>query len=103
MKGGLCVAAAVALCVAPSALGGRLVSVGYRTPSALHGLKVVSRVPQLRTAEVAVANARAERSLRDRPGVRFVQRTVPRAQTGSVSAPLMASGATVAEWQWAAT
>lgn len=80
-----------------------MVSVGYRTPSALHGLTVVSRVAQLRTAEVVVANARAERSLRARPGIRFVQRTVTRTQTGSVSAPLTTVGATVPEWQWSAT
>jgi subtilisin family serine protease len=103
IKGGVCVAAAVALVCAPTAFGGRIVSVGYRTPSALHGLQVVSRVAQLRTAEVVVANDRAERALRARPGVRFVQRAVARTQTGSVSAPLTTGGAAVPEWQWTAT
>ena len=78
-------------------------SVGYRTPAALHGLKVVSRVTQLRTAEVVVPNARAERTLRTRPGIRFVQRTVARTDTGSVSAPLTTGGVSVPEWQWTAT
>jgi subtilisin family serine protease len=102
MKGGVCVAAAVALLCAPTAFGSRIVSVGYRSPSALHGLAVVSRVPTLRTAEVIVAGSRAERALRARPGVRFVQRTVERTQAG-VYAPLASVGATAPEWQWAAT
>ncbi len=76
---------------------------GYRTPSALHGLKVVSRVAPLRTAEVVVANRRAERTLRARPGIRFVQRTVARTETGSVSSPLTTGGVGVSEWQWSAT
>lgn len=103
MKGGVCVAAAVALVCAPTALGGRVVSVGYRTPSALHGLRVVARVTHLRTAEVVVENARAERALRARAGIRFVQRTVARTDTGSVSSPLAAGGVGVSEWQWSAT
>src|SRR5437763_6969387 len=102
MKGGVCVAAAVALVCVPTALGGRTVSVGYRTPAALHGLKVVSRVAPLRTAEVVVASRRAERALRARPGIRFVQRIVARTQAGSVSAPLTTGGAAVPEWQWTA-
>jgi len=103
MKVGLCVAAAVALVCAPTAFAGRVVSVGYRTPSALHGLRVISRVTQLRTAEVVVPNARAERALRARPGIRFVQRTVTRTQSGSASAPLATAGASATEWQWTAT
>src|SRR3954452_4419319 len=102
IKGGVCVAAAVALVCVPTALGGRTVSVGYRTPAALHGLKVVSRVAPLRTAEVVVASRRAERALRARPGIRFVQRIVARTQAGSVSAPLTTGGAAVPEWQWTA-
>lgn len=76
---------------------------GYRTPSALHGLTVVSRIAPLRTAEVVVPNARAERALRARPGIRFVQRTVARTETGSVAAPLTTGGVAVPEWQWTAT
>jgi len=79
------------------------VSVGYRTPSALHGLKVVSRVAQLHTAAVVVANARVERALRARPGIRFVQRTVARTESGSVSGPFTTGGAAIPEWQWTAT
>ncbi len=60
-------AAVVALAYAPIAAGGRLVSVGYTAPSALHGLDVVTRIDALHTAEVRVPNARAERQLRSRP------------------------------------
>ena len=49
--------AVVALACTPVAAGGRLVSVGYTTPSALHGLRVVTRIGALHTAEVRVANA----------------------------------------------
>jgi subtilisin family serine protease len=97
-----CVAAAVmALCVVPAALADRVLSVGYRTPAALHGLTVVSQVKALRVAEVRVAGPRAERSLRSRPGIRFVQRAVARANMGGPSLPLT-SGLTVPEWQWTA-
>ena len=102
-KGVFCVAAAVGLLVVPPALGGRVVSVGYRTPAALHGLHVVSRVAQLRTAEVRLASLREERTLRTRPGIRFVQRTVARTDAGGPAAPLFSTGATVPEWQWTAT
>lgn len=102
MKGKCCVAAAVAaLCVAPIASADRIVSVGYRTPAALHGLHVVSRVAALRTAEVRVDSGRAERALRSRPGIRFVQRVVSRAEMGGPSIPLT-SGVSVPEWQWTA-
>lgn len=87
--------------LAPTALAGRSVSVGYSTPSALHGLRVIDRVPALHTAEVRVANARAERSLRARPGIRFVQRVLSRAQTSQPSLTL-GSSTTVPEWQWTA-
>ncbi|HEV7641344.1 MAG TPA: S8 family serine peptidase [Gaiellaceae bacterium] len=94
-------AAVAALCVVPIASAGRVVSVGYRTPAALHGLQVVSRVAALRTAEVRVADIRAERALRSRPGIRFVQRTVARSQLGAPSVPLTRAIA-VPEWQWTA-
>ena len=94
-------AAAVALTSTSVAQSARLVSVGYRTPAALHGLQVVQRVPGLRTAEVRVRDRRAERALRARPGIRFVQRVVARAETGGPILPA-ATSATVPEWQWTA-
>jgi subtilisin family serine protease len=101
-KGLSCVAATVAaLCVVPIATADRVVSVGYRTPSALHGLHVVSRIPALRTAEVRLANARAERALRLRPGIRYTQRVVSRVQADAPAIPF-AAGLSVPEWQWTA-
>ena len=95
------VVVAVALTCTSGALGAHLVSVGYRTPTALHGLRVVQRVPGLRTAEVRVRDRRAERALRARPGIRFVQRVVPRVETGGPIVP--AATSTIApEWQWTA-
>jgi subtilisin family serine protease len=82
-------------------MGGRPVSVGYRTPAALHGLRVLQRVPALRTAEVYVQDRRAERALRARPGIRFVQRVVARTRLGNPLVPTLA-GMTVPEWQWSA-
>jgi subtilisin family serine protease len=97
-----CVVAAVAaLCVVPIASAGRVVSVGYRTPTALRGLHVVSRVAALRTAEVLVPGVRAERALRSRPGIRFVQRTISRSEMGAPSVPLTRA-ISVPEWQWTA-
>jgi subtilisin family serine protease len=102
MRGTSCVAAAVAaLCVVPIASADRVVSVGYRTPTALHGLHVVSRVAALRTAEVRLSSLRAERALRSRPGIRYVQRVVARVQTGAPSVPF-SSSLSVPEWQWTA-
>ncbi len=94
-------AAACALAFAPAASAHRLMSVGYRTPSALRGVHVVERVPALRVAEVRVANQRVADRLRSRPGIRFVQRVVPRVRTGSPAVPF-GSVATVPEWQWSA-
>lgn len=97
---GVWLVAVGALVVVPPSFADRVVSVGYRTPAALHGLKVLSRVTQLRTAEIRVASLRAESALRERPGIRFVQRTVGRFDTGG---PALASGAAaVPEWQWTA-
>jgi serine protease len=97
-----CVMAAVAaLCVVPIASAGRVVSVGYRTPTALRGLQVVSRVAALRTAEVRAPGIRAERALRSRPGIRFVQRTISRSEMGASSVPLTRA-ILVPEWQWTA-
>jgi subtilisin family serine protease len=94
-------AAVAALCVVPIASAGRVVSVGYRTPTALRGLQVVSRVAALRTAEVRVPGIRAERALRSRPGIRFVQRTISRSEMGAPSVPLTRA-ILVPEWQWTA-
>jgi subtilisin family serine protease len=101
-KGLSCVAATVAmLSVVPIASADRVVSVGYRTPAALHGLRVIARSSALRTAEVRLRDARAERALRARPGIRFIQRVVLRSQAdapiGSIS-----TVASSPEWQWAA-
>ncbi len=97
-----CFAAAVAaLSVVPTALADRIVSVGYQTPSALQGLNVTSRVSALRTAEVRLPGVRAERALRSRPGIRFVQPVRPRANMGAPSIPLSTT-VTVPEWQWTA-
>jgi subtilisin family serine protease len=98
----VCGALAVGCAVlAPTALAGRSVSVGYSTPSALHGLRVIDRIPALHTAEVRVPDLRAERSLRARPGIRFVQRVLSRVQTAAPSFALGSSTA-VPEWQWTA-
>ena len=98
-KGLSCVAATVAaLYVVPIATADRVVSVGYRTPAALHGLRIVSRIDALHTAEVRLPNARAEAALRSRPGIRFTHRVVPRVQA---DAPIpFAAGLSVPEWQW---
>jgi subtilisin family serine protease len=101
-KGLSCVAATVAaLLVVPIATADRVVSVGYRAPAALHGLRVVFRIDALRTAEVRVPDLRAERALRSRPGIRFVHRTVARAQADAPAIPFT-SGLAVPEWQWSA-
>ena len=94
-------AAVVALAYAPIAAGGRLVSVGYTAPSALHGLHVVTRINALHTAEVRVPNARAERQLRSRPGIRFVQRAHSRRDNGGPTV-LTSTALAVPEWQWTA-
>lgn len=92
--------AAAALIFTPAAAAHRVVSVGYRTPAALHGLRVVRRVDALRVAEVRVASPRAAQRLRARPGIRFVSRVVARRQAGG---PSLSSGTSpVPEWQWAA-
>src|SRR5947209_6911726 len=92
-----CLAVVVALTCVSTAAAGRLVSVGYAAPSALRGLDVVARVPALRVAEVSTRNAA---TLRTRPGIRFVDRTVARSRD---SGPTPTAGtAAPAEWQWAA-
>jgi subtilisin family serine protease len=97
-----CIAATVAtLSVVPIATADRVVSVGYRTPAALHGLHLVANVAALRTAEVRVPNARAERALRSRPGIRYAQRVVSRVQADAPAVPSSAVLA-VPEWQWTA-
>ena len=99
-KGLSCIAATVAaLCVVPIATADRIVTVGYRTPAALHGLRVLSRITALRTAEVRLRDARAEQALRSRPGIRFAERIVPRVQADAPAIPVYA-GLAVPEWQW---
>lgn len=96
-KLGRCLLATAAAALTGTATGwaGTYVSVGYTAPSDLHGLRVVARVPPLRVAEVRIPGAAAARALRRRPGIRFVQRTVPRTEAGG---PTFA----VPEWQWLA-
>jgi subtilisin family serine protease len=96
MRGTCCTAAALVLIGAPTAQADRAMSVGYSTPSALHGLHVISRIPALRTAQVEVTDVR---SLRARPGIRFVRALVTRTRTDSAS-PLPTAGS---DWQRAAT
>jgi subtilisin family serine protease len=75
------------------------VSVGYRMPSALHGLRVVARVPALHTAEVRVSGAAQLRELRRRPGVRWVRPLALRVQA---DAPV-GLGLATPDWQWTAS
>jgi thermitase len=103
VRGSCCVVAAVATICAPTAgAAGRLVSVGYSTPAALHGLRVELRLPALRTAQVHVAGLRAVRELRARRGIRFVQLERLRAEAGAPSSAATSSVPVVPEWQWAA-
>lgn len=74
-------------------------SVGYRMPSALHGLHVVARVPALHTAEVRVTGAAQMRRLRARPGIRWVR---PLARRVEADAPV-GLGLATPDWQWNAT
>jgi subtilisin family serine protease len=90
-----------ALGTAPAAAAHRFVSVGYRTPSALHGLRVVNRIDALRVAEVRVADGRVASRLRARPGVRFVEQVVGRTHTGGPILPSLS--VSVPEWQWTAS
>lgn len=96
-----CVAAALAMAWTPVAAAHRLVSVGYSAPSALHGLRVVERIPQLHVAEVRVPDARAAARLRTRPGIRFVDALARRFHTGGPDLPATVS--VLPEWQLAAT
>ena len=93
---------AAAMTGTASGWAGTSVSVGYTTTADLHGLRVVTRVSALRVAEVRVSGAAAERALRRRPGIRFVQRTVARSQAGGPAFPASSSTISVPEWQWTA-
>jgi subtilisin family serine protease len=94
--------AVVALLAAPPASAGRLVTVGYTTPGALHGLRVVRRVPALHVAEVRIAGARARRRLAARSGIRYVTTPTARFESGGRLVTSTA-GAGVPEWEWHAT
>jgi subtilisin family serine protease len=73
---------------APAGLADRLLSVGYSAPQALSGLRVVEREPALHTAEVRVSGPRAERALRSRAGIQFVEPLIARSQAGG---PILAA------------
>src|SRR6476659_4894385 len=94
-----CFAAALALCGAPVASAGRSVSVGYRVPSDMHGLRVVARVPALHAAEVRVSGPAAIRALRLRPGIRYVRPLALRTKTDAN----VGLGLAAPDWQWSAT
>lgn len=86
----------------PVAAAHRLVSVGYRTPADLHGLRVVERIRALHVAEVRVAGARGAARLRARPGITFVHALASRTRTGGPDLPASTTSV-LPEWQWAAT
>jgi subtilisin family serine protease len=98
-----CLAGAAALLLAaPAASAGRVLTVGYTRPAALHGLHVVRRVPALRVAEVRVADRRAGSRLAARPGIRYV--TTPKARVESGGRLVTSTaGMGVPEWEWRAT
>jgi subtilisin family serine protease len=80
------------------------ISVGYATPGALERAVagrgvVLRRLPALHVAEVATRDVAA---LRDAPGIRFAEATLPRARTGEPALIATATSAAV-EWQYAAT
>ena len=94
----VCCAVALVLVLAPTCLAGRVVSVGYRSPSALRGLQVLAKVAPLHIAEVASSHLGA---LRTRPGIRWIRGTVARRHLGElhVAGPSRAT----AEWEYTAT
>src|SRR3954470_3642343 len=94
-QGVLLAAASCALFAAPAALAAGPLSVGYDSIAALRGLHVTARIAPLHVAEVTGASAS---TLRMRPGIRWVDATVPRRHLGTST-----SGLTSAQWQFAAT
>jgi subtilisin family serine protease len=91
--------AALGIVLAPSALAARPVSVGYDSATALRGVHVLRTVAPLRVAEISSADASV---LRGRAGIRWIRSTVSRHHLGE-SLVAAGSGATSAEWQYAAT
>jgi subtilisin family serine protease len=94
------VVAALTLIAVPQAWAARPVSLGYSTPSALHGLRVIERIAPLRVAEVLTSNPAA---LRSRAGVRWVSTLARRTHQGTVSASISQGAAVADEWEFAAT
>jgi serine protease len=93
-----CCAVALALLLAPAVPAARVVSVGYDSPAALRGLHVLATLPALHVAKVATSDLAR---LRARPGIRFVETTVPRRHLGGRL--VVAPTALAAEWEFAAT
>jgi len=93
-----CCAVALALLLAPAVPAARVVSVGYDSPAALRGLHVLAALPALHVAEVSTTDLAG---LRARPGIRFVQTTVPRHHLGG--SIVVAPTALAAEWEFTAT
>src|SRR4051794_236359 len=100
MRGAVLAVVSLALVVAPAASAQHTFTVGYRTPSTLHGLDVVTRVPALHLAEVRAGSAA---SLRARPGIRWVERARLRTHASEPALVPWAANAEVPEWQYAAT
>jgi subtilisin family serine protease len=85
--------------IAPAAWARGEVTVSYRTPAALCGLEVVKRVDALHVAEVRTRDIAA---LRQRPGIRWVERTASRERSDEPALAPWTTGA-APEWQWTAT
>src|SRR5690349_5566407 len=92
-------ASALALLLAPAALAGAPLTVGYSSAAALRGLDVLTVVAPLHVARVAGVDAA---TLRSRPGIRWVHATLPRRHLGSLLAAAP-NGAAAAEWEFTAT
>src|SRR5690348_14681081 len=97
--GAIVAAAMLGLAAAPAGAALHPVTIGYGTPAALKGLRVVRRVAPLHVAEVLAAS---QAQLRARPGIRWVEAPVPRTHQGGTS-PAKAGLAVASEWEFAAT
>ncbi|HZO97155.1 MAG TPA: S8 family serine peptidase [Gaiellaceae bacterium] len=98
-RGALTVAVLLALASPARAAAGRPLTVGYDSPAALAGVRVLARIPALRAAVVAPGDAPA---LRGRPGIRFVEPARRRRHLGRL-AEAAPNAVLAAEWEYAAT